>query len=183
MNIISNTMPAINPDTLPNAVSSPVTAANEAELSEVRRIEECCEDISKNRPLTPATDEYVPEKKQPPTGRYWIEKDADGKSHIYFDNPTHSEDTPDETLKSDKPEEKEKTGSSKSSSCTGNTDKIDREIEKLKKEQAKLTQQLNSETDEEKIKELEKKLSQVESELRRKDNDTYRRQHSEYSFS
>ena len=60
----------------------------------------------------------------------------------------------------------------------GNSDKVDREIEKLKKKQQELAQQLNTETDEAKIKELERQLSQVEQELRQKDNDAYRRQHT-----
>ena len=62
---------------------------------------------------------------------------------------------------------------------TGNTDAVDREIEKLKKRKLQLEQQIRKASgNEEKIKELEKKLAQVESELSQKDNDTYRRQHT-----
>ena len=60
----------------------------------------------------------------------------------------------------------------------GNTDKVEREIEKLKKRRQELEQRLGTETDEAKIKELERQLAQVEQELQQKDNDTYRRQHT-----
>ena len=62
--------------------------------------------------------------------------------------------------------------------CTGNTDRVDREIEKLKKRRDELKKQIHSEKDGKKIKELEKKLSQVERELKQKDNDAYRRAHT-----
>ena len=143
------------------------------------------EDESKDRPLTPVTDEYIPEKKEDPAGRYWLGKDEDGKPKIYFDDPERTSDAskacnadkkasgPQEKASNDKTVEK----------CTCNTDKVDREIEKLKKKQKELKSQLNSETDETKIQELKKKLSQVENELRQKDNDTYRRQNAEYTYS
>lgn len=60
----------------------------------------------------------------------------------------------------------------------GNSDRVDREIEKLKKKQQELEQRLNTETDEAKRKDLERQLAQVERELKQKDNDTYRRQHT-----
>ncbi len=62
--------------------------------------------------------------------------------------------------------------------CTGNTDRVDREIEKLKKRRDELKKQIHSEKDGKKIKELEKKLTQVERELKQKDNDAYRRAHT-----
>lgn len=66
--------------------------------------------------------------------------------------------------------------------CVGNTDKVDREIEKLKEKKRELEQQIQSASgDERKIQELERKLAQVEQELSQKDNDTYRKQHSEFS--
>ncbi len=60
----------------------------------------------------------------------------------------------------------------------GNSDKVDREIEKLKKKKEELEQRLNTETDEAKIKSLERQLAQVERELKQKDSDAYRRQHT-----
>lgn len=145
------------------------------------------EDESKEHPLKPATDEYIPEKKEDPAGRYWLGKDEDGKPKIYFDNPQRTADTPnpgtpDVDKKAAVPEKKA-SGDKDEKTCTGNTDKVDREIEKLKKKQKELKSQLNSETDETKIEELKKKLAQVENELRLKDNDTYRRQNTEYTFS
>ena len=65
----------------------------------------------------------------------------------------------------------------------GNTDKVDREIEKLKKQKQELTQQISRETDGSKVKALQKQLAQVERELSQKDNDTYRRQNAVYTFS
>lgn len=136
------------------------------------------EDDSKERPLKPVTDEYIPEKKEDPAGRYWLGNDQDGKPKIYFDNPEQKADSPQTAGPEPKVSEDkdEKT-------CTANTDKVDREIEKLKKKQKELKSQLNSETDETKIEALKKQLAQVENELRQKDNDTYRRQNTEFSFS
>lgn len=79
------------------------------------------------------------------------------------------------------PEERWGSGG-KAESCTGNTDKVDREIERLKQKREELKQQLQSETDESRIKGLEQKLAQVERELAQKDNDAYRRQHTVFSF-
>lgn len=63
-------------------------------------------------------------------------------------------------------------------SCTGNTNQVDREIERLKQQKAQLEQQRSSARDEKEKAELEQKLAQVENELRQKDNDAYRRQHT-----
>lgn len=145
------------------------------------------EDDSKERLLKPVTDEYIPEKKEDPAGRYWLGKDQDGKPKIYFDNPEQKADSPqaagsEEGRKAAGPEPKVSEDKDEKT-CTANTDKVDREIEKLKKKQKELKSQLNSETDETKIEALKKQLAQVENELRQKDNDTYRRQHTEFSFS
>ena len=88
------------------------------------------EDESKDRPLTPVTDEYIPEKKEDPAGRYWLGKDEDGKPKIYFDNPERTADAP----KSGSPDKKASGPQEKASEdktveeCTCNTDKVDREI-------------------------------------------------------
>ena len=132
------------------------------------------------RPQKPMMDEYVPEEKREPSGRYYLGKDENGQPKVYFDAPEQDEgaDTP-EPKAADAP--KEKAGGKKAETCTGNTDQVDREIERLKKEKEQLERQINSETDEAKRKELELKLSQVENELRQKDNDAYRRQHTVFS--
>lgn len=57
---------------------------------------------------------------------------------------------------------------------TGNTDKVDREIEKLKQTQAQLEQKIAAAGGQQDKEILEKQLAQVEAELRQKDNDTYR---------
>ena len=61
----------------------------------------------------------------------------------------------------------------------GNTDKVDREIEKLKEKKKEQEQQIRAASgDEQKARALDKELAQVENELRQKDNDAYRKQHS-----
>ncbi len=135
-----------------------------------------------SHPLAPVTDEYIPEEEKEPTGRYWMETDENGKSKIHFDDPN-----PDRTQKEEKadaPANDRKTDSGKKpETCTANSDKVDREIERLKKKLAELEQQLNTETDERKIKQLESELAQVQNELRQKDNDAYRRQHTQFTYS
>ncbi len=119
------------------------------------------ENERKDNSLKPVSDEYIPEEKQKPTGLYRLGKDKSGNPKIYFDDPT----APERNVEI----------------CEGNTDKVDREIEKLKQMQKKLEQQVNTETDKTKKKTLEQKLAQVQNELLQKDNDTYRRQHSVFS--
>ena len=135
---------------------------------------------SSARPQKPVMDEYIPEEKREPSGLYWVGKDEDGQPKIYFDDPGQDEgaDSP-EPKADDAP--KEKADEKKAETCIGNTDQVDREIEKLKKKREQLERQINSETDDAKRKELESKLSQVENELRQKDNDAYRRQHTVFS--
>ena len=143
------------------AAKPSVPIADVDEPKKVRRPE----DETQSRHQKPVMDEYVPEEKPEPSGRYRLGKDEDGKPKIDFDGP-------------------EKSGSGKDGqSCTCNTDKVDREIEKLKKQKQELEQQINRETDESKIEDLKAKLAQVEKELSQKDNDTYRRQHAVYTYS
>lgn len=102
-------------------------------------------------------DEYIPEEKksQNPAGIYQKIQDEDGRPKIQY---------------VDSGREKK--------SCTGNTDQVDREIEKLKQQKAQLEKQRNAAKDEKTAEKLERKLAQVENELRQKDNDIYRRQHT-----
>ena len=125
---------------------------------------------------TPVVDEYVPEEKQEPSGRYWLVKDEDGRPKVYFDDPERADDKP-----SDAPAPEKKAEGDKKERCIGSTDQVDREIERLKRRKETLERQINAQTDDAKIKELERKLSQVERELAQKDNDTYRRQHTVFS--
>lgn len=113
-------------------------------------------DKDEESPAKPVMDEYIPEKRQPQEGS--------------------QADVPDKTARANVPEKND--SDKKVEKCTGNTDRVDREIEKLKKKKKELEGQLQSETDDKKIKELEKKLAQVERELSQKDNDGYRRQHT-----
>lgn len=158
------------------AAQPSVPVAGVDELKKVQRPE----DETQSRCQKPVMDEYVPEEKPEPSGRYWLGKDEDGKPKIYFDAPDAS-DASDGDKGAEGPE---KSGSDKDGqSCTCNTDKVDREIEKLKKQKQELEQQINRETDESKIEDLKAKLAQIEKELSQKDNDTYRRQHAVYTYS
>ncbi len=135
--------------------------------SKVRRTEkEALEQAAK-----PMEDIYTPEEKEEPAGRYWPEKDENGRLEIRFDGPEPAKQ------KSPKPEEGSKEKESdmhaeadgpdqsepdrKVEICRGSTDKVDREIEKLKKKREEIIRQLNSQTDERKIKEREGELAQV----------------------
>lgn len=155
-------------DMVTGTIHSPSTVADVKAMSKVQQSEDKIQGSSG----IPERDEYIPEEEQEPSGRYWLGKDEDGQSRIYFDDP-------DQNKRADDPEKK--ASGDKAKSCTGNTDKVDREIEKLKKKREELERQINAETDDAKIKELEQKLAQVESELRQKDNDAYRRQHAVFS--
>ncbi len=103
-------------------------------------------------------DEYISSEKSSvkPGGLYRLGKDEEGRKKIFQEKPAEK--------------------------CTGNTDQVDREIEKLKEKKQQLEQQIRSAAgNENEVRELKKKLAQVESELSRKDNDTYRRQHTAFS--
>lgn len=105
-------------------------------------------------------DQYIKssEEEKEPAGLYYLGKDENGNKKIFFNNP-------------EKPVEK----------CTGNTDAVDREIEKLKEKKKQLEKQIKEASgNEEKVKQLEMELAQIESELSQKDNDTYRRSHSSF---
>ena len=146
------------------------------------------EEEAQSRPLRPMMDEYIPEEPREPSGRYWMGRDEDGQPKIYFDAPERAADAPGQPEDAPEAEEPKQAGQGakgpegkKEEVWEGNTDKVDREIEKLKKKKEELEQRLNTETDEAKIKDLERQLAQVEQELKQKDNDTYRRQHAVYT--
>lgn len=138
------------------------------------------------RPRKPAMDEYAPEERPEPSGRYWLGKGGDGQPKVYFDHPEQAaggpekaEDTP-EPGRANGAECPEKKGE-KEERCVGDTGRVDREIEKLKKRREELERQLSAETDPARAERLERQLAQVERELRQKDNDTYRKQHSAFT--
>ena len=154
------------------AARSLTAAAGVKAAPEVRRPE--AEASARSR--APVMDEYVPEEKQEPSGRYWLGPDGDGRPKVYFDDPERADDKP-----SDAPAPAGKAAGDKAERCTGSTDQVDREIERLRRRKETLERQIRSQTDGVKIKELERKLAQVECELAQKDNDTYRRQHTVFS--
>ena len=118
-------------------------------------------------------DEYISSERsgRKPSGLYRLGQDENGSPKVLYDDPK-------------KPVGADKGGSPERAEeeCTGNTDQVDREIEKLKEKKQQLEQQIKMASgDEEKVRELEDQLAQVENELSRKDNDTYRRQHSVFT--
>ena len=117
---------------------------------------------AKNNVRKPDMDQYIPEKGSD-------SPEADGKK---VGQPE---------AKPDGDNLKNKDSGKKTEKCTGNTDKVDREIEKLKKRKKELESQLRTVEDEGKRKSLESQLAQVDRELRQKDNDGYRRQHTVFS--
>lgn len=46
------------------------------------------------RPARPSRDEYTPEERMEPSGRYWPGKDENGQPRMYFDDPEKAADTP-----------------------------------------------------------------------------------------
>ena len=145
---------------------------------------------SQDRQPKPVMDEYVPEEPREPSGRYWMGKGEDGQPRIYFDDPERAPAAG--KPEADAPEAEEPVPANRGGKgperkkdqdevWAGNTDKVDREIERLKKKREELEQRINRETDEVRIEALKRQLDQVERELREKDNDTYRRQHSMFT--
>lgn len=173
--------------------AQPMAAAGQTpEASKVRHPGE----ETRDRPPRPVTDEYIPEQPREPSGRYWVDRDESGQPRIYFDGRLQAADAPDvKGPDGDAPEEKEpgqtdegtnapeKKDDSKDERCIGNTDRVDREIEKLKKKRQELEQRLRTETDGNKIRELERQLARIDQELAQKDNDAYRRQHTRVTRS
>ncbi len=149
------------------------------------------------RQSAPQTDEYVPGEPPEAAGLYRLGRDEDGERRVIFDAPADGDNDPKaafgaarEPAAGGKPADgSEQSGAPKAGNdpkkagrCTGNTDKVDREIEKLKAKQAKLEQELaRCREDPEKRSELEKQLAQVENELRVKDTDSYRRRHIRFT--
>lgn len=140
--------------------------------------------------LSEPQDVYIRSEKSgnEPVGLDRIGQDENGGRKIFFEDPDKAdradgkEEPKAEKADGKKPKVDGDSQGKPAEVCIGNTDKVDREIEKLKEKKRELEQQIRSASgDERKIRELEKKLAQVEQELSQKDNDTYRKQHSEFS--
>lgn len=117
----------------------------------------------------PIQDEYIPSDKdaKPATGLYQLKYSEDGTPKISFDNPRKKAADNKEANQEEK--------------CTGNTDKVEREIRKLKEEKKQLEQKLRMASDPQKTKDLEQQIANIEQELQLKDTDIYRRQHTVFS--
>lgn len=168
-----------------NNVSRPVPSPALREAEKTREARPVSPSQDKG-PLKPVRDEYLPEEKREPYGRYWLGKDQDGSPKIYFDDPEAKEGAPDspEAPKAEDPDQEpeapRKAGDKgdQEEKYLASTDEVDREIKRLKEKKEKLEAKLDRETDETRREALERQLAQVEDELRQKDNDSYRRQHT-----
>ncbi len=166
-----------------------VREAQNARMAEKAKEAEKETEKKESNKLSEPHDEYISSEKsgKEPTGLYRVGQDSDGRRKIFFDDPKKSDRTGgQEQPKADEDSKEPKVGEDNpekpAEKWVGNTDKVDREIEKLKEKKQQLEQQIQSASgDEKKVKELEAKLAQIESELSQKDNDTYRRQHAEVS--
>lgn len=154
---------------------------------EAKETKEAAEEKGSGK-LSEPQDVYISSEKsgKEAAGLYRIGQDENGGRKIFFEDPDKADRADGkEEPKADSKKPKIDDGNSQGKPaevCVGNTDKVDREIEKLKEKKRELEQQIQSASgDERKIQELEKKLAQVEQELSQKDNDTYRKQHSEFS--
>lgn len=169
---------------------------------EAKETKEAAEEKGSGK-LSEPQDVYIRSEKsgKEPAGLYRIGQDENGSRKIFFEDPDKADRADGkEEPKADGKKPKIDDGNSQGKPaevCVGNTDKVDREIEKLKEKKRELEQQIQSASGDEtpsgypsmpsgnkverKIQELEKKLAQVEQELSQKDNDTYRKQHSEFS--
>ena len=165
-------------------------AALKAEKAkEAKETKEAAEEKGSGK-LSEPQDVYIRSEKsgKEPVGLYRIGQDENGGRKIFFDDPDKAdradgkEEPKAEKADGKKPKVDGDSQGKPAEVCIGNTDKVDREIEKLKEKKRELEQQIRSASgDERKIRELEKKLARVESELSQKDTDAYRRQHTTFS--
>lgn len=138
---------------------------------------------SRNAPsveLKKRFDTYEAQPQQQSTGLYQVAHDEEGRQIIQVDENL---ETTQEQLEVEPQSENEKLNNESEKpiivKTTGNTDKVDREIEKLKQTQEQLKQKIAAAKEPKDKESLETQLAQVEAELKLKDNDTYRRQHME----
>lgn len=141
-------------------------------------------------------DEYISSMQSGgrPVGLYHMGKDENGNPKLLYDDPKKADgadkneeqggrlNSPEKDKEDKQPKVRPGGQKDDTEETTGNTDAVDREIEKLKKQKQQLEQQIRKAAgDEEKTRELEKKLEQVERALSQKDNDAYRRQHTHFN--
>ena len=138
-----------------------------------------CSNASKQSGL-PEYDEYIPGEKREPIGLYKLTHDDEGNPIIEFDDPMKADNVSPQEAEGPSKEAAPAKGEPgrKAETCTTNTDKVDREIEKLKEERDQLEQQIRTTKDPDKAEDLKRQLAQLENELRQKDNDAYRRQNA-----
>ncbi len=133
-----------------------------------------------NQSGLPEYDEYTPDEKHEPIGLYKLTRDDEGNPIIEFDDPMKADNVSPQKAKEPSKVSPPSKGepSRKAETCTTNTDKVDREIEKLKEEHDRLEQQTRTTKDPDKTEDLKRQLALLENELRQKDNDAYRRQNA-----
>lgn len=162
-------------DDLPNDEKETRIANIEKQLAQIEQQEEKESSKDSSFEMKKRFDTY--EKQAPQqsagTGMYKVSHDEKGQQIIQVDK--NQEDMQDQP-KTESQNEGEKPVIVKT---TGNTDKVDKEIEKLKQSKTQLEQKIAAAKDTREKESLESQLAQVEAELKMKDNDTYRRQHME----
>lgn len=162
-------------DNLPNDEKETRIANIEKQLAQIEQQEEKESSKDSSFEMKKRFDTY--EKQAPQqsagTGMYKVSHDEKGQQIIQVDK--NQEDMQDQP-KTESQNEGEKPVIVKT---TGNTDKVDKEIEKLKQTKTQLKQKIAAAKDTREKESLENQLAQVEAELKMKDNDTYRRQHME----
>lgn len=100
----------------------------------------------RNNPDCPEYDEYIPGEKREPIGLYKLTHDDEGNPIIEFDDPMKADNVSPQEAEDPSKEAAPAKGKPgrKAETCTTNTDKVDREIEKLKEERDQLEQQIRT---------------------------------------
>lgn len=162
-------------DDLPNDEKETRIANIEKQLAQIEQQEEKESSKDSSFEMKKRFDTYEEQAPQQSagTGMYKVSHDEKGQQIIQVDK--NQEDMKDQP-KTESQNEGEKPVIVKT---TGNTDKVDKEIEKLKQSKTQLEQKIAAAKDTREKESLENQLAQVEAELKMKDNDTYRRQHME----
>ena len=110
----------------------------------------------------PEYDEYIPGEKREPIGLYKLTHDDEGNPIIEFDDPMKADNVSPQEAEGPSKEAAPAKGEPgrKAETCTTNTDKVDREIEKLKEERDQLEQQIRTTKDPDKAEDLKRQLAQ-----------------------
>ena len=132
-----------------NAGAMQALAEPEKSLS-TQKVQESQEE-TQSRPIRAGKDEYIPEEKSEPFGRYWMGKDEDGQPKIFFDDPEKAagvpgrlKESPDkEEADQDKKADDSEKADEKGERCICSTDQVDRKTEREEGRSGKETEHRN----------------------------------------